>query len=86
VVGLLALLFALNFCTGVCTAYRAVTDTAKAGSMRKDEFSTVSWLTLTVPDHQVHDGKLYLLVQVTCPSMVLVTTGSFGDWDAKRVR
>jgi hypothetical protein len=87
VVGLLALLFVLNFCTAVGTTYLAVTDPGTSRSIgRRDEFTTQSLLTLSVPDYQVRDGKLYLLVQVTRPSMLVVTFVSFGDWDAEKVR
>jgi hypothetical protein len=87
VVGLLlALLFVLNFCTGVGTIYMAVTDPASGWPMGRDRFTTRSWLALSVPDYQVRDGKLYLQVQVTRPSMLIVTFVSFGDWDAEKVR
>jgi hypothetical protein len=82
----LALLFVLNFCTNVGTIYLAVTDPAAGGLMGGDRFTTQSWLALSVPDYQVRDGKLYLLVQVTRPSMLVVTTVSFGDWDPEKVQ
>jgi hypothetical protein len=80
------LFFILNYCCHVSTTYCAVTDSATSWGSVADTFTTEEVLALSVPDHVVRDGKLYLKVQVTRPSMLLVTFVGFGDWDAERIR
>jgi hypothetical protein len=81
-----ALLFVANYCSSVGATYAAVTDPASIWPSAMDTFTTRYAFALSVPDYEIRDGKLYLKVQVTRPSMLLVTFVSFGHWDAEKVQ
>jgi hypothetical protein len=76
----------LNYCVFVDTLYCSVTDTDRTWHLVEDRFTSTDLVAMFVPEYKVRDGKLYLKVQTTRPSMLLVTFVDFGDWDAEKVQ
>ena len=76
----------LIFCCGVQTLYCAVGDPSDSWVSARDQVTTDHTFAISVPEYQVKDSKLYLKVQVTRPSPLIVTFVSLAHWDAEKVR